>query len=49
MAALPTFIIVTGRSNAWSPLQYLQASLFIFGSVGMWRLAAWRKASSLKA
>ena len=49
MAAMPIFLIATGRAASWSLLQQLQAGLFIFGSPGMWRLAAWRKASWLKA
>ena len=48
MAAMPTFMIVTGRSSAWTVLQYLQAGIFIFGAFGLWRLAAWRKASNLR-
>jgi len=49
MAALPIFLIVTGHNASWSLLQHLQASLFILGSAGIWRLAAWRRASWFKA
>jgi hypothetical protein len=49
MAAMPIFLIVTGRDASWSLLQQLQAGLSILGSAGMWRLAAWRKASWFKA
>lgn len=49
MAAMPIFLIVTGRAASWSVFQQLQAGLFLVGSIAMWRLAAWRKASWLKA
>ena len=49
MAAMPTFLLITGRSNSWTLLQYLQAGIFIFGAFGIWRLAAWRQASNLRA
>lgn len=49
MAAMPMFFIVTGRDTSWSLLQHLQAWFSILGSAGMWKLAAWRKASWFKA
>jgi drug/metabolite transporter (DMT)-like permease len=49
MAAMPTFLLVTGRSSSWTLLQYLQAGIFIFGAFGIWRLAAWRQASNVRA
>ncbi|MCR6663805.1 MAG: hypothetical protein NVV60_11855 [Luteimonas sp.] len=49
MVAMPTFLLVTGRSSSWSLMQYLQAGIFIFGAFGIWRLAAWRQASNLPA
>jgi hypothetical protein len=49
MAALPTFMLITGRSSSWTFLQYFQAAMFIFGAFGLWRLASWRKASNLRA
>jgi hypothetical protein len=48
MAAMPILLIATGNDVSWSFLQQLQAGLSILGSAGMWRLAAWRKASWLK-
>jgi hypothetical protein len=48
-AAFPTFLLITGKSSTWSAWQYLQAAAYIFGAFGLWRLAAWRKASHLRA
>jgi hypothetical protein len=47
--AMPVFLIVTGRSTSWGILRYLQAGLFVLASLGLWRLAAWRKASNMRA
>lgn len=49
MAATPTFLLVTGSNSSWTFFEYLQAVMFVFGAFGLWRLAAWRKASNLKA
>lgn len=48
-AAMPAFLIVTGNAASWSLPQYLQASAYFLGAIGLWRIAAWRKASHLKA
>ena len=48
-AAFPLFLLITGKSSTWSTGQYLQAAAYIFGAFGLWRLAAWRKASHLRA
>ena len=49
LVALPIFIALTGRDSSWSLLQYGQAVLSVFAGVGYWGLAAWRKASHLRA
>ena len=49
MAAMPTFMLVTGRTIDWTWPRYLQAAVFIFGAIGIWRLAAWRQASNFRA
>jgi len=47
MAIPPIFLIVTGKSGAWSPHQYAQAFLFVLVASGMlW--AARHKAAGLK-
>jgi hypothetical protein len=46
MAAMP---IVTGRTADWGWPRYLQAAMFIFSAVVLWRLAAWRQASHFRA
>ncbi|HEY0229853.1 MAG TPA: hypothetical protein VGC55_01260 [Dokdonella sp.] len=48
MIVVPVFLIITGRAASWSPVQYLQAAIFVFGSFGMWRIAARRRASTVK-
>jgi hypothetical protein len=40
--ALPTFMIVTGRSASWHFLEYLHAGLAYIGALGLWRLAVYR-------
>ena len=47
MATPPIIIIMTGRSSSWSPLQYVQACLFVLAATGM-LVAAWHKAAGLK-
>jgi len=47
--AFPIFLMITGHSADWPFWRYLQAVSFIVGGAAMWRIAAWRKASHLKA
>jgi len=49
MAAVPAFLLVTGSAASWSVPRYLQASAYFLGAIALWRIAAWRKASHLKA
>ena len=46
--AFPIFLIVTGRSTDWPFLRYVLAASYIFGGIGLWRLAARRKASNIQ-
>ncbi|MGO4551876.1 hypothetical protein AB4059_12320 [Lysobacter sp. 2RAF19] len=49
LVAFPIFIVLTGRDAGWSIGQYVQAGCAVFTGVGYWGLAAWRKASQIRA
>jgi hypothetical protein len=49
LVAFPIFIVLTGRDASWSLLQYGQAALAVLSGFGYWGIAAWRKASHLRA
>jgi hypothetical protein len=49
MVAMPLFIIVTGRASTWNAVEYIQALFFLIGATCLWRLASWRKASTMRA
>lgn len=49
MAAMPVFLLITGRAGSWTLVQYLQGGMLIFGAFGLWHLAAWRQASNFRA
>ena len=49
LVAFPIFIVLTGRDASWSLWQYAQAALAILSGFGYWGIAAWRKASHIRA
>lgn len=47
MAAMPIFIIVTGKASTWNVIQHFQGIFSIVCAPFVWRLASLRKASNI--